>query len=95
MNGLLWRVSGLALLASGIVVAQGAQKTFATPEEAVSALIAAVKSTNTDDMTAVLGEDMKDQLRPGDPVLSDHDRAEFLQAAQTTTKIEDDTFPAA
>jgi hypothetical protein len=86
-------LAGLTLLASGIMVAQVAQKTFDTPEAAVSALIAAVKSGNTDDMAAVLGGDMKDQFRTGDPALNDLDRAEFLQAAQTATKIENDTVP--
>jgi hypothetical protein len=91
-------VAGLTLLASGILAlgsmnAQAAQKTFDTPEAAVSALIAAVKSGNADDMAAVLGEDMRDQFRTGDPHLSDLDRAEFLKAAQAATRIENDTVP--
>jgi Protein of unknown function (DUF2950) len=93
MNATFRNVMGLTLLASGIMIAQAAQKTFDTPDAAVGALIAAVKSGNTDEMTAVLGEDMKDQFRPGDPVLADLDRAEFLQAAQAATKIENDTVP--
>lgn len=91
MNTMFRNVAGLTLLASAIVVAQPAQTTFDTPQAAVSVLIAAAKSGSPDDMAAVLGEDMRDQFQPGDPKLSNLDRAEFVAAAQAGTKIENDT----
>jgi len=93
MSTLFRNVAGLTVLASGFILAQAAQKTFETPEAAVSALIAAVQSGSSDEMAAVLGDEMKDQFRPGDSHLSDQDRAEFLKAAQTATRIENDTLP--
>ena len=96
MNTMLRNVAGLTLLASGMMVAQVAQKTFDTPEAAVGALIAAVQSGSADDMAAVLGEDMKDQFRTKDPVVNDLDRAEFLQSAQNGHEDrERSRFPAA
>jgi hypothetical protein len=91
MKSICGSLAGLSLLASGIMIAQVAQKTFPTPEAAVSALVAAAKSGSTDEMAAVLGEDMKDQFHPGDPKLAEVDRGEFVDAAQAATKIEKDT----
>ena len=85
-------LAGVMLAASAAMVAQTAQKTFATPEAAASALVAAVKSGSIDEMAAVLGNDMKDQFHPGDPA-HDLDRAEFLQSAAAATKIEPDVVP--
>jgi hypothetical protein len=94
MNGTFGNVASLTLLVSGIALAQVAQRTFDTPEAAVSALIAAVKSGSSDEMATVLGEEMKDQFQPGDRKLSDNDRAEFLKAAESAMKIEkDNTVP--
>lgn len=93
MNKTSWKATGAIVLAAGMLSAQTPQRTFATPEAAVDALIAAVKSGNTDEMAAVLGEEMREQFRPGDPVLSDLDRAEYLQAAQIAKKIENDAIP--
>ena len=94
MKKMLCSVASLSVLASGIMIAQTAQKTFDTPEAAVAALIAAVQSGNADEMTAVLGEDMKDQFNTKkNAVANDLDRAQFLESAQTATRIENDTVP--
>ena len=45
-----------------------AQKTFATPEDATSALAAATKSGTTRDMIAILGPESKKIISSGDPV---------------------------
>jgi hypothetical protein len=74
-------------------LAAAPQKTFPTPEAAVQALIAAVKSNSMDEMSAVLGDDMKDQFRTGDASLSDLDRALFLQSAEAVAKFESDGSP--
>ena len=94
MRRSLPNIAGLTLFASAIasvsMVAQVAQRTFDTPETAVSALVAAAKSGSIDEMASVLGQEMKDQFQPGDRRLSEGDRAEFLTAAQAGTKIEAD-----
>lgn len=92
MRSAIRNVAGLMLAASAVMVAQATQKTFATPEAAASALVAAVKSGSVDEMAAVLGSDMKDQFHPGDPA-HDLDRAEFLQSSAAATKIEPDVVP--
>jgi len=90
----LRNLAGLTLFASAFasvgMSAQVAQRTFDTPEAAVSALVAAAKSGSTDEMASVLGEEMKDQFQPGDRKLSEGDRNEFLAAVQAGTKIEPD-----
>jgi hypothetical protein len=44
------------------------QKTFATPEEAVSALLKAAESDDLDELLAIFGTEAKDILSSGDPV---------------------------
>ena len=92
MKSPIGTIAGLLLAASAAMVAQGTQKTFATPEAAASGLVAAVRSGSVDEMAAVLGEDMKDLFHPGDAA-HDLDRAEFLQSAAAATKIEPDASP--
>src|SRR5262249_1182790 len=58
-----------------------AQKTFATPEEAVRALIAAVKSKSADALFAVIGEEMRGTLSTGNSVLDSINVSRFLKAA--------------
>jgi hypothetical protein len=75
-------------LTSGQALAGVSQRTFDTPEHAVSALIAAAKSRNADELASVVGDDMIGQT--GDPVLSDLDRALFVEAAGRSVKVEKD-----
>jgi hypothetical protein len=44
------------------------QKGFSTPDEAVKALIASVKSNNVQEMLAILGPEAKEVIASGDPV---------------------------
>ena len=96
MRGTFYSMTASAFLLAVIAIAVSSnparaavsQKTFATPEQAVKALTTAARSRNSDDLASVLGEDMIVQL--GDPVLSDLDRALFVQAAERSVKIEKD-----
>jgi hypothetical protein len=89
------KTAGLVLLAISVSPSSilAAQKTFATPDAAASALVAATKSRSADEMAAVLGEEMRDQFQTGDPVQSDLDRALFVQAAQDSIKLQSDGSP--
>ena len=56
------------------------QKTFATPDEAVKALMAAVESNNQDELLAVFGPDAKDLVSSGDDVQDRNSRAAFVKS---------------
>ena len=56
------------------------QKTFATPDEAVKALMAAVESNNQDELLAVFGPDAKDVVSSGDDVQDRNSRAAFVKS---------------
>jgi hypothetical protein len=63
--------TGLALIAFlGVTRVSSAtdQKTFATPSEAVCALVKAAEDGNQDEMLAVLGDEGKELVYSGDPV---------------------------
>ena len=56
------------------------QKTFATPGEAVKALMAAVESNNQDELLGVFGPDAKDLVSSGDDVQDRNSRAAFVKS---------------
>jgi hypothetical protein len=56
------------------------QKTFATPTEAVHALIAAIESGDQDALLAVFGDDGKDLVSSGDAVQDKNGREGFLKS---------------
>jgi len=73
---------GIAALASlwlSMPAAQ-AQQTFGSPDEAVSALVAAVKSGIRQDVLKVLGEDGEDIISSGDEVADTDARNKFVAA---------------
>jgi hypothetical protein len=72
---------------------QQAQKTFTTPEEAVKALIVAVKSKSQDALFAVIGEEMRGTLTTGNPLLDSVNLRHFLQAASIKRIEKDETDP--
>src|SRR6516165_4597568 len=68
------------------------QKTFASPGEAVRALVKAAEDGNQDEMLAVLGEDGKDLVYSGDPVQDKTGMEKFVKSYKTkhTIVTEDD-----
>lgn len=72
-------------LAIGVIAAAtlggctSAPETFPTPEAAVDALVAAVRSNNEPQMERILGNDSKDLISSGDAVADANGRAKFLQ----------------
>jgi hypothetical protein len=60
--------------------AQAGQKTFASPGEAVNALIGAVKAGDMKELNAIFGPGGKDVLSSGDPTQDRAGRERYLQA---------------
>jgi DUF2950 family protein len=68
------------------------QKTFASPAEAIHALVKAAEDGNQDEMLAVLGDDGKDLVYSGDPVQDKTGMEKFVKSYKTkhTIVTEDD-----
>jgi hypothetical protein len=63
------------------------QRTFATPAEAVQALLKAAEDSNQDEMLAVLGDDGKDLVFSGDPVQDKSGMESFVKSYNTKHSI--------
>jgi len=63
------------------------QKTFATPAEAVQALVKSSEDFNQDEMVAVLGEDAKELVFSGDAVQDSANAKAFVKAYKTKHAI--------
>jgi hypothetical protein len=77
-------LAALAATAATAATAQppkeGGQLTFATPDAAVGALIAAVRDDDNDKLTALFGPRAGELIVSGDPVADRNGRQRFLQA---------------
>jgi DUF2950 family protein len=82
------RALALVLVVSGSLRVTSAEigQTFATPEAAVSALVAAVSTQDTNALRVVLGPAAEDLLNP-DRVQATNDLNEFLLAFNQTNRI--------
>jgi hypothetical protein len=65
-----------------------AAKAFASPEEAVRALMAAVKADDSRELTAILGSDGKSILDSGDAVADKEGRQRFARFYEEASKLE-------
>src|SRR6516162_10887652 len=63
------------------------QKSFASPAEAVQALVKAAEDGNQDEMIAVLGDDGKDLVYSGDPVQDKTGMEKFVKSYKTKHAI--------
>ncbi len=75
-------VAGLLLSFAGMSQA-AEQKTFATAQEAVKALMAAVQANNESELLAIFGDEGKDMVSSGDDVQDKNSRAAFLKSYNT------------
>jgi hypothetical protein len=64
------------------------QKSFASPEEAVDALVAAVKANNKKEMLDVLGPEGKELISSGDEVADKAGHEKFIKAYDKMNKLE-------
>jgi len=88
----------LAIIIAAIILLSGTflpsfakgvlQKRFASPEEAVQALVAAVKADDKKEMLAILGPGGKELISSGDEVADKAGRERFLKAYDEMNKLE-------
>jgi hypothetical protein len=74
-------------LVATVHAAAPAQKTFASPDDAAAALVAAAKADDTKAMLAILGPDAKALVTSGDPVSDDAARARFAASYDEAHQI--------
>jgi len=79
-------VSAMLLLAATAAYAAGA-KTFGSPEEAVQALVAAVRAGDSKAILEVLGPEAKEIVSSGDPAVDKQARERFVAAHAEASKI--------
>lgn len=83
-----------ALLVAAFHVTTGAQadrpRTFATPEEAVRALVDAAKQANLDLMLAIFGPDGRELASTSDPATARMNLKVFAVAAKEQMRLDDD-----
>jgi hypothetical protein len=81
-----------AMTAPAPSVAKGpAQRAFSTPDDAVQALVAAVRANDARTMARILGPSSVKLVRSGDPVADRHSRERFLAAYDAQSRIETET----
>lgn len=78
-----------ALVMSGLSLAETVkQRTFASPGEAVKAMVEALKSNDVKAMEAIFGPGSQDILTSGDPVADRSGREEFLKLYGEKNRLE-------
>jgi hypothetical protein len=84
-------IAGLcAALAAPLLMAQNpSQRTFATPEEAVRALMNAAKPGKTDDLLAIFGSDARELIASSDEATARQNREIFTVAAAEEWRLTD------
>ena len=71
--------------------ASAAQKSFASPEEAVKSLVAAVVADNTKEMMAILGPGSKELISSGDDMADKVGRGKFLKAYDRMSSLKEES----
>jgi len=83
------RLALALVLALPLTVSAAEQKTFATPDEAVDALLTALKADDDAAMLAIFGDQHKDLVVSPDRAANSATRAKAAAAMQTYKKLED------
>lgn len=79
---LAWGSASTAAVAAGTE-----QKTFASPEQAVAALVSATRSGMTAELLKILGPEGKKLVHSGDPIADKEAREKFITAYEKANKI--------
>ena len=87
--GRILRLVFVFLLASPLMVFAAEQKTFATPEEAVSALTAALKADDDAALVAIFGDQHRDLVITPDKAANSANHAKAAAALQTYHLLEE------
>ena len=80
-------VVAIAICATLAAPATAAQKTFASPEEAVKALLDAARDSDREVLLAILGPSGKDLLSSGDPIADREGLLRFVQEYDTSHRL--------
>ena len=81
----------VSLQLSATAAAQAARhRTFATPQEAVQALVAAAKAGNLDELLAIFGPNGKELIASSDPATARRNREVFSAAVAEQWRLADD-----
>ena len=80
---------GVCALAGGVAFAQTAQKTFATPEDAVKALAEAVKAGSLEGVLAIFGPEGKELIDSSEPAIARENQQIFSIAFREKWHLED------
>ena len=83
-------ISLIILLAGAALAADVKQPRFTTPERAVEALAAALKTNNTGALATILGPGSDPLLSSGDPVADQAERERFLARYEEKRRLEAD-----
>jgi len=85
-----------ALLLSGLLIVLifgtclgASQETFASPDEAVKALVGALKAVDAKALSAVFGPGSKDLVSSGDPIADKTDYERFINLFEQKSKLEE------
>jgi len=70
---------------------RAAQKIFASPQQAVAALVAAVQDDGDAGLLAVLGPEAQDLISSGDAIADHNGRARFLEAYGAKSRLEQES----
>jgi hypothetical protein len=79
----------VALTSGQALAAEPKQTTFASPEEAVKALVAALKAGDTKALSAIFGPQSKDLLFSGDQVADKAGRERFVSNYEAKNRLEE------
>jgi hypothetical protein len=88
---LIRRLTFIAFCAIPVVAAGAEQKTFATPDEAVDALLAALKADDDAALVAIFGDAHKTLIITPDRAANSANRAKAVAAMQTYRLLEEPT----
>jgi hypothetical protein len=86
--GIITIVMFLSLTYSTSLAKSTGQKSFTSPEDALNALVAAVKADDTKEMLAILGTGGRELISSGDEVADKTGREKFLRAYNEMNKLE-------
>ena len=83
-------LAALAVLTPSLAAAvePAAQRSFVSPQQAVAALIAAVRADSDGELLAILGPDAEDLINSGDEVADQGGRARFLRSYEEKHSLE-------
>src|SRR5512137_2174789 len=84
-------ITALLLVALGYNQSHAAkprQETFASPQEAVKAMVDAMKTANIGRLLAIFGPDSKELFSSGDDVADRQARKEFVNAYEVKNRLE-------